>query len=161
IKALGDRGFFGLCLGADVGGKAQPPRTFVAVVEELAMECASTAMIYVMHTSATMAIASSTLANQDALVHEIAQGKHPTTLALSEKGSRSQFWMPVSKLVANSSGGSGGGYTTSAAKSWSTSASNADSYVSDAQKPGASGPLESTCYLIRRGSPGVRVDSTF
>ena len=45
------------------------------------------------------------------------RGEHLTTLALSEKGSRSQFWAPVSKLAAQ-----GDGFVTSATKSWVTSA---------------------------------------
>lgn len=157
VKALQEHGFMGLCLPASVGGKGQSFRTFIAVTEELAQGCASTAMIYVMHVSAAQSIAASTLASKDALLREIAAGKHLTTLALSEKGSRSQFWLPVSKLTPTP----GGGYTTSAKKSWSTSASNADSYVSSAQRPGAAKPIESTCYLMRKGAKGVRVDSRF
>ena len=78
---------------------------------------------------------------------EIALGKHLTTLALSEKGSRSNFWAPVSQLTPVASGD---GFTTTAHKSWVTAARHADSYVSSAQKPAAQSPLESTVYLIRR-----------
>jgi alkylation response protein AidB-like acyl-CoA dehydrogenase len=156
IKAISDAGLMGICLPTSLGGKGQAPRTFVAVAEELAKGCASSAMIYVMHVSATQSIAASTMADKDALLKEIAAGKHLTTLALSEKGSRSQFWMPVSKLDQTQ-----GGYVTNAFKSWVTSASNADSYVSSAQRPGAQSPLESTCYLVRKGAKGVRVASPF
>jgi alkylation response protein AidB-like acyl-CoA dehydrogenase len=146
-----------LCIPAALGGRGQGPRTFVACVEELARSCPSTAMIYVMHVTAAQAIAASqTLVGRDELLRSMAAGKHLTTLALSEKGSRSQFWAPVSKLVAD-----GAGFKTSAFKSWVTSASHADSYVSSAQKPGAQSPLESTLYLARRGAPGVRVSGGF
>jgi alkylation response protein AidB-like acyl-CoA dehydrogenase len=77
-------------------------------------------------------------------------------LALSERGSRSHFWAPISRLAEN-----GDGFTTSAQKSWVTSASQADSYVSSAQKPGAGSPLESTVYLVRRNQAGVRVTGKF
>jgi alkylation response protein AidB-like acyl-CoA dehydrogenase len=114
-------------------------------------------MVYVMHVTAAQAIASSsTLQNRDALLKQIAAGKHLTTLAFSEKGSRSQFWAPVSKLVE-----SGQGYTTSADKSWVTSAAFADSYVSSAQKPDAASPLESTVYLARKGASGMRIADRF
>ena len=86
----------------------------------------------------------------------IARGTHLTTLALSEQGSRSQFWAPVSTLQACD-----GGYLTSAAKSWVTAAGHADSYVSSAQRSGAASPLESTLYLVRRGAVGVRVTAAF
>jgi alkylation response protein AidB-like acyl-CoA dehydrogenase len=133
-------------------------RTFAAVVEELATACPSTAMIYVMHVTAAQAIASSaSLDGRDAILREIAAGRHLTTLAFSEAGSRSQFWAPVSRLESDGNGG----FTTSASKSWVTSADHADSYVSSAQRPGAESPLESTIYLVRRGDAGVRTSGTF
>jgi alkylation response protein AidB-like acyl-CoA dehydrogenase len=157
IRALGDAGFLGLCVPAALGGKGQGPRAFVACVEELANACPSTAMVYVMHVTAAQSIgASGTLAGRDELLRAIAAGKHLTTLALSEKGSRSQFWAPVSKLVAD-----GDGFTTNALKSFVTSASHASTYVSSAQKPGAQSPLESTIYLARRDAPGLRVSGGF
>jgi alkylation response protein AidB-like acyl-CoA dehydrogenase len=115
-------------------------------------------MVYVMHVSATQAIASSeTLAGRDDLLRQIAAGSHLTTLALSERGSRSQFWAPVSQLRSDGNGG----YLTSASKSWVTSASRADSMVASAQQPAAASPLESTLYLARKGTPGVRVEGRF
>jgi alkylation response protein AidB-like acyl-CoA dehydrogenase len=153
VSAIQAKGLAGLTVPADAGGKGQGPRAFCAVVEELAMACPSTAMVYNMHVAATMAIATSkTLGNRSAVLKDIAAGKHLTTLALSEKGSRSVFWIPVSKL---------NGDTTSAQKSWVTSAGNADSYVADAGLPNAKSPLESVLYLVDRKAPGVKVVSPF
>jgi alkylation response protein AidB-like acyl-CoA dehydrogenase len=157
LTALARAGFYGLCLPEAVGGKGQPPRVFAAVVEELAAADASTAMIYVMHVAAAQALAAApTLAGKDGLLRQIAAGAHLTTLALSERGSRSQFWAPVSKLEER-----GGGYVTNALKSWVTAANHADSFVSSAQMPGAKSPAESVLYLGRRGAPGVRVAGGF
>ena len=55
IDALMQAGLMGLCVPSTAGGKEEGPRTFAAVVEELATACASTAMIYVMHVSAAQA----------------------------------------------------------------------------------------------------------
>ena len=157
MKALADAGFYGLCITKGAGGKGEGMRAFAGVVEELAATCASTAMIYVMHVSAAQAIASSRiLGERDSILKEIAAGKHLTTLAFSESGSRSQFWIPISKLEERD-----GHYVTSASKSWVTSAGHANSYVSTAQKPNASSPLESTVYLVRSKADGVRVTSAF
>jgi alkylation response protein AidB-like acyl-CoA dehydrogenase len=157
VAALAEQGLYGLCVPTSLGGGAQGPRTFAAVVEELAGGCASTAMVYVMHVAAQQAIASSqTLVPRDDLLRDIARGKHLTTLALSERGSRSQFWAPVSRLAERD-----GGFVTDAEKSWVTSAQHADSYVSSAQKPSAASPLESTVYMVRRSDRGVRVTGTF
>jgi alkylation response protein AidB-like acyl-CoA dehydrogenase len=154
IGALQAKGLMGLTVPTDSGGKGQGPRAFCAAVEELAKACSSTAMVYVMHVSATAPIvASKTLGARTSVLKDIAGGKHLTTLAFSEKGSRSVFWIPVSKLDGES--------RTSAQKSWVTAASNADSYVSSAGLPGAKSPLESVVYLVDRKAPGVRVVSAF
>lgn len=154
VAAIQARGLAGLTVPAELGGKGQGPKVFSAVVEELARACPSTAMVYVMHISATAPIiASKTLGRRTQVLKDIAAGKHLTTLALSEKGSRSVFWIPMSKLDAES--------RTSAQKSWVTSASNADSYVSSAGLPGAKSPLESVIYLVDRKAAGVKVVSPF
>jgi alkylation response protein AidB-like acyl-CoA dehydrogenase len=157
MRALAGAGFWGLCIPNSLGGLGQGPRTFAAVAEELAMRCASTAMVWVMHVSGQQAIASSKLfAQRDETLRQIAAGKHLTTLSLSERGSRSHFWAPVSKLEP-----AGDGFVTNAFKSWVTSASHADSYVSSAQKPNAASPLESTVYFAKRTTPEIRPSGTF
>ena len=157
LAATAKEGLLGLCVAPAAGGAGERPRTFAAVVEELATACGSTAMVYVMHVAATQAIAASkTLKDRDAVLKEIAAGRHLTTLAFSEKGSRSQFWAPVSTLRED-----GAGYVTSADKSWVTSAAHADSYVASAQAPNAASPLESTLYLARKGARGMRVAGGF
>jgi alkylation response protein AidB-like acyl-CoA dehydrogenase len=157
VGALAGAGLFGLCVSPELGGLGHGPRSFCAAAEELGRACASTAMVFVMHTSATQAIATSqSLGDRDALLRAIAKGAHLTTLAFSEKGSRSQFWAPVSKLAVK-----GDGFVTNAAKSWVTSANHADSYVSSAQMPGAQSPLESTIYLVRTEANEVRPQPGF
>ena len=157
VAALAQQGFLGLCVPSAVGGGGEGPRTFAAVVEELAGGCASTTMVYVMHVAAQQAIASSAvLKRREEVLRAIAAGKHLTTLAFSEKGSRSQFWAPVSRLAERD-----GKLVTSAQKSWVTAAQHADSYVSSAQRPGAGSPLESTLYLLRREAKGVRIAGHF
>jgi len=157
VAALGAAGVLGLSVPVELGGRGQGLRAFCLAAEELARECGSTAMVYVMHTSALAAIsASKSLADRDAILREAAKGEHLSTLALSEKGSRSQFWAPVSKL-----GAQGDGFVTSASKSWVTSANFADSYVSSAQSPDAKSPLESTIYLARTREAQVRPHSAF
>jgi|SRR5262245_41896355 len=157
MSRLADSGLMGLCLSKEFGGHGEGMRTFAAVTEELAMACGSTAMVYVMHTAAAQAIASSSIfAERASVLKEISSGKHLTTLAFSEAGSRSQFWAPTSKLEETN-----GHFTTSASKSWVTAAGHADSYISTAQKPDALSPLESTVYFVRANAAGVNVTGAF
>jgi alkylation response protein AidB-like acyl-CoA dehydrogenase len=157
IAALGKESLLGLCVDRQSGGAGEGMRAFCAVTEELAQACASTAMIYVMHVSAQQAIASSPiLAERAAILKDIAAGRHLTTLALSEAGSRSQFWAPVSKLVVR-----GDGFVTSAHKSWITSAHHADSYVASAQQPEAKSALESTVFLARTSATQIQRTTHF
>lgn len=157
MNALAEAGLYGLCVPDTAGGKGGGMRAFAGVVEELASACGSAAMIFVMHVTATQGIAtSSTLTDRDLILTDIAGGRHLTTLAFSESGSRSQFWAPVSRLDESNDH-----YITSASKSWVTAAAHADSFVSTAQKPGAASPLESTVYLVRTNANGVSVTSAF
>jgi len=148
--ALVKEGLFGLCIDPALGGLGRGPGDFCAVVEDLATACGSSAMVYVMHVSAGAAIlASKTVGDRDALARAMAKGEHLTTLAFSENGSRSQFWAPVSKLAPV-----GDDFSTSAKKSWVTSAASADSYVSSALAPDGSAP---TLYLVRKGVAGSKI----
>jgi len=157
VDALARAGLFGLTLPAERGGSGQGMRAFAAVTEELASACGSTAMIYGMHVTAAEAIASGrALDGGDALLGEIAGGRHLTTLAFSERGSRSQFWAPVSQLAKN-----GDGWKVSAEKSWVTAAAHAHSYVSSALRPDPDSPLDSTVFVVRAKQSGVRIAGSF
>lgn len=158
VRLLAEGGLLGLCLPSEVGGGGQPPAVFAGVVEQLAQACSSTAMIYVMHIAGAQTMAASqSVARRDDLLQEVVAGRHLTTLAFSERGSRSHFWAPVSRLRENVNGG----FLISASKSWVTSANHANSYVSSAQSPDAASPLESTLYLARPGASGIRVSGGF
>jgi len=94
-------------LPPDVGGTVLGPRTFAAVTTTLAEADASVAMVYLMHVLGTAAISSaraSAAASVAPILREISAGRHPSTLAFSEAGSRSHFWAPVSRARGNGNG---------------------------------------------------------
>ena len=157
MAALAREGFYGLCIDTRFGGQGQGPAIFAAVVEELARHCGSTAMVYVMHVTAAQGIeASATFSTRTEVLRAICDGTHLTTLALSERGSRSQFWAPVSQLAEHDNG-----YQAHAVKSWVTAAHHADSYVTSSQRPGTPSPLEFTLYLLPRRRTGIQLSGTF
>ncbi|XSC42979.1 acyl-CoA dehydrogenase family protein [Bradyrhizobium sp. RDT10] len=153
VAALGQAGLLGIMLPTEAGGSELGPRTFAAVIATLAEADASAAMVYLMHTSATATIAA---ARPDAAVaqtlKDISAGRHLTTLAFSEAGSRSHFWAPVSRAERN-----GANVCITARKSWVTSAGHAQSYVVSALAPEGKGPTDSTLYLFASGTPGLSV----
>ena len=53
LEALGEAGILGLVSAADVGGGGEGLAAAAAVVEQLARHCGSTAMVVMMHYSAT------------------------------------------------------------------------------------------------------------
>jgi alkylation response protein AidB-like acyl-CoA dehydrogenase len=153
IKALGPAGLLGIMVPADKGGAGLGPRTFASIVATLAEADASVAMVYLMHVCATATIAA---ARNGAAVaptlKEIAAGRHLSTLAFSETGSRSHFWAPVSRARRNAAG-----VHITAKKSFVTSAGQAHSYVVSALAPEGKAPTDSTLYLIASGTRGLSV----
>ena len=86
IEVLGESGLLGLTVPVAMGGAGEGPRTFAAVTHLLAEQCASTAMIYLMHVCATQVfIHSKTFAARDSVLRAIASGRHLSTLAFSEQ----------------------------------------------------------------------------
>ena len=153
VEALGPAGLLGLMLPTELGGAALGPRTFAAVLETLAEADASVAMVYLMHICATATIAAARAgATVKPTLGEIAAGRHLSTLAFSEAGSRSHFWAPVSRARRN-----GAGVYLNARKSWVTSAGHAQSYVVSSLAPEGKGPTDSTLYLVAAGARGLSI----
>jgi alkylation response protein AidB-like acyl-CoA dehydrogenase len=155
IASLGDSGLLGLMLAADVGGSGLGPRTFAAVMATFAEADASVAMVYLMHVlGAAVMSAARPGANQAVtpILEEISAGRHLSTLAFSEAGSRSHFWAPTSRAERN-----GNGVRISAKKSWVTSAGHAQSYVVSALSPEGAGPTDSTLYVLPAQTRGLSV----
>lgn len=151
LQALGQAGLLGLISATDVGGRGEAHRAATLVVERIGSACASTAMIVCMHYSATAVIEAH---GQREVREEIAKGKHITTLAFSESGSRSQFWAPTSTATEADSQ-----VRLDAKKSWVTSAGQADSYVWSSQPLAAAGP--STIWLVPANAEGLRIPQPF
>ena len=148
MKALGDAGLWGLLVPAEQGGLGQSLRTVAAVVDVIAQHCGSTAMVFMMHQCGVNCYAADPVKFASVL-REAAAGRHLATLAFSEKGSRSQFWAPVSKAVT-----SGNGVSLSAEKSWVTSAGVADGIVASCGSEAGPGP---SVYLVKKEDAGQSI----
>lgn len=151
IDALTRAGLLGLVSDTSVGGMGQGIRAAAEVVERLAEDCGSTAMVMCMHYAGATVIEKF---GSDAVRREIAAGKHLSTLAFSEEGSRSQFWAPTGTAKREAKG-----IKLDAKKSWVTSANHATAYVWSS-KPLA-GSEASSVWLVPRTTPGLSVDRPF
>jgi len=155
VDSLGESGLLALMLPAEVGGPGLGPRTFAAVTATLAEADASVAMVYLMHILGVATIRAARPGAAKAvrpLLEEVGAGRHLSTLAFSEPGSRSHFWTPMSRARRN-----GSGVSISAKKSWVTSAGYARSYVVSSLAPDGAAPTDSTLYLVPADTPGVSV----
>jgi alkylation response protein AidB-like acyl-CoA dehydrogenase len=167
VTALGAAGLLALTVPAELGGGGAGLRDAADVIRELGSVCGSTAMIVTMHYAAVAALSA---AGDKETLTAVASGRHLSTLAFSETGSRSHFWAPLSSAVLTGEGltgegpaGDGAGATVrlDAAKSWVTAAGLADSYVWSSRPASADAAGPMTLWLVPAGAGGLSVTGTF
>ncbi|MFD8913308.1 acyl-CoA dehydrogenase family protein [Streptomyces sp. NPDC059575] len=148
IRALGEAGLLGLLSSRESGGAGAGLREAAQVIERLAGACGSTAMVLLMHYAAVTVL--DRYASEE-VRREIAAGNHLSSLAFSERGSRSHFWAPVG--IATPEGADT--VLLDAQKSWITSAGEADSYVWSSKPLEAEGTM--SLWLVPSDSAGLDV----
>jgi alkylation response protein AidB-like acyl-CoA dehydrogenase len=151
IDAMRTVGLLALVSAKHVGGSGQGLRTAVAVAERIARECPSTAMIVIMHYIATTVIEKH---GTEAMRKAIAQEGKLATLAFSEFGSRSHFWLPVSTATKGADG-----IRLNAAKQLITSAGVCDIYVWSS-KPAAADGL-SSLWAVPADARGLTIPKPY
>ena len=139
LAGLAAAGVMGLPMAESAGGGGGELAEAVTVIRKLAGACGSTAMIVLMHYTAAAVIDRY---GPDEVKKAIAAGEHLSTLAFSESGSRSQFWVPLGTARASAAGR----VRLDAEKSWITAAGEADSYVWSSRPLAAEGPM--TLWLV-------------
>lgn len=153
LQALADAGFWGLTVPVAHGGFGVSIRGAMATLDEIARRCGSTAMVYLMHLCGTSCYIAQAQADPGgpfaALLGEVAAGRHLSTLAWSEKGSRSHFWAPVGCARAE-----GESVVLDARKSWVTTAGEADGYVATSTSSTGEGI---DLYLVEKGDAGFEI----
>jgi alkylation response protein AidB-like acyl-CoA dehydrogenase len=152
VDALAQAGVLGLTSAPEVGGSGAGLRAAAQTIEQLAGTCGSTAMVVLMHYAALTVIEAH---GPEDVRGQIAAGKHLSTLAFSEVGSRSHFWAPVSTATRVN-----GHVRLDAQKSWVTSAGQADSYVWSS-KPVAASAAPMTLWLVLANTSGLTQSGAF
>lgn len=151
VQALGEAGLLGLLSAADVGGGGGGLRQAAEVVERLAASCGSTAMVVLMHYAAVPVVEAHA---PEEVRRAVAEGRHLTTLAFSEAGSRSHFWAPLGTAVADD-----GMVRLDGDKSWVTAAGHAHSYVWSSRPLAGEGAM--TLWLVPSAAGGLSVAGPF
>ncbi len=151
VAALREAGLLGAVSAPEVGGLGLGHRGAAAIVERIARECGSTAMVVTMHFSGAAVLE---VHAPHAVRAAAAGGDHLSTLAFSEVTSRSQFWAPTSTASRHN-----GAVILNARKSWVTSARHAAAYVWSSRPMEADGL--STLWLVPSGAEGLTVQGAF
>lgn len=137
----------------DCGGMGLGLYALARVCETLGKSYASVGLCFGMHCVGTAVIAAkATSFQKQNYLEPIAQGKHLTTLALSEKGTGAHFYFPQTTLMPVS----GNQFLVNGEKTFVTNGGHADSYVLSTM--GASddaSPDQFSCIVLDEETPGM------
>jgi len=154
IRALQQAGLGGLTVPEELGGLGQGSFGVAQVCETLGQECASTAMCFGMHcVGAAVLSAKATPAQREHYLLPIIEGRHLTTLSLSESGTGCHFYVPHTQLEAVSADR----YQVTGNKNFVTNGGYADSYVISTVAADPDAPLgQFSCVVVREEAEGLR-----
>ena len=151
IDELRRVGLLGITIPTRLGGLGGDASDAAAAISTLAENCASAAMIWTMHIAATAVL----LSDAERFAGELtasAAGDHLGTLALSERATRSNFWVSMGSCARRPEG-----WRLEVEKSFVTSAGPANSYVVSAATPGRASSDDTELFLVHADEPGVEV----
>lgn len=151
MQALSAAGLLGLQVPQQFGGHGQGLLALSAITEAIAKACPSSALCFGMHCVGTAVIAAkATEYQQQNYLIKIAEGKHITTLALSESGSGAHFYLPETKLSED-----GEYYLVNGTKQFVTNGGHADSYVVSTVADVKETAGDFSCLIVDDEMPGA------
>lgn len=154
IRALQQSGLAGLVIPRQAGGLGGGLFALARVGEVLGEVCASASLCFGMHcVGAAVIAAKATEKQKKQYLEPIVQGKHLTTLALSEPGTGAHFYYPQTQLLPISTDN----FKINGKKSFITNGGYADSYVVStvAVEPDAP-PHQFSCIIIDQSAEGLQ-----
>lgn len=151
VDALRAAGLLALVTPQAHGGWGGSVADAAFVVERLARECGSSAMVTCMHYAGAAVLAAHGSPERNA---RVAAGQELCTLAFSEAGSRSHFWAPLSTARQE-----GDQVVLDASKSWVTTAHHATALIWSSRPVAAEGA--STVWVVPGGSAGLSAPARF
>lgn len=150
IEALAGVGALGIVVPKEHGGAGGGLLTLAEACEAVGTACASTGMVYLMHSVTAATIAGGGGDRASGYLDGLASGRIVGTLAFSERGTGAHFYAPELQAVQ-----SNGGVRISGRKSFVTSGGHADLYLVLVQSGSGEG-LD--CFAVERAADGIRFD---
>lgn len=152
MNAFASAGLLGLQVPESFGGHGQGLLALSVLTEAIAKACPSSAMCFGMHCVGTAVIAAKASDyQQNQYLRAIADGRHITTLALSESGTGAHFYLPETQLALQ-----GDTFLVNGTKQFVTNGSHADSYVvstmASMESPEAG---DFSCLIVDRDTEGA------
>lgn len=125
VRALQTSGLAGAMVPRDLGGLEVGLSGLLELCELVGAADASVGLCFGMHCVGTACLAArSTPDHDERFLRPIAEGKHWTTLALSEPGTGSHFYFPETEMLSTDDA-----YVLTGSKCFVTNGGHADSYV--------------------------------
>lgn len=149
LSALAQVGALGLMVPCGQGGVGAGLVALADVCEAVGGSCASTGMVFLMHSVTAATVAGGGGPSAARLLDDMASGEVLGTLAFSERGTGAHFYSP--ELRAERRDGS---VFVSGRKAFVTSGGHADAMLVLLQ--GESEGLD--CYVVGKDAPGVRFE---
>jgi isovaleryl-CoA dehydrogenase len=153
MQAFAEAGLLGLQAPSEVGGHGQGLLALSVLTETIAQACPSSALCFGMHCVGTAVIASKASPDQqERYLRPIAQGRHITTLSLSETGSGTHFYLPRTRAVD-----AGDCFVVDGEKQFVTNGGHADSYVLSVAPATGESPQagDFSCMVLDRDADGI------
>ena len=151
MRALLKAGLGGLQAPRAVGGHGQGLFALGVATEVIGRACPSSALCFGMHCVGTAVIAAKATADQQhRYLRPIAEGRHITTLALSESGAGIHLYLPATKLVLD-----GAHYRVDGTKQFVTNGGHADSYVVSTQASSQVDGGDFSLLIVDKDAPGL------
>ncbi|SMP61086.1 acyl-CoA dehydrogenase family protein [Noviherbaspirillum suwonense] len=152
MRALAATGLLGLQVPVALGGHGQGLLALTAIAEVIGRACPSSALCFGMHCVGTAVMAAkATPYQQEHYLRPIAEGKHITTLALSESGTGAHFYLPQTSLRSE-----GLHFIVNGTKRFVTNGGHADSYVvSTTVGDDEASVGDFSCLVVDKDTPGM------
>ncbi len=154
IRALQREGLGGLVVPAAYGGKGHGLHALARACEILGQECTSTAICFGMHCVGSSVISANATPDQQArFLAPICEGRHITTLSLSEAGTGVHFYLPQTTMEAVSDDA----FSLTGNKTFVTNGGQADSYVVSVVAASPEAPIgQFSCIVVPADAEGIR-----